>query len=93
MNDRDPVVALQNFWPAGLRCPIVFCDMVGEEGETPGLSEDEEDKKTEPSSKCNLEEAKKAVSCYVKCFIQIVTISHFVFIGSNYTSIATKAAR
>ena len=57
---RPIVKALQDLWPAGLSWPIVFCDMVGEEEETPEMFEGQEYIKA-AHSKCNHEEAKKAV--------------------------------
>ena len=50
---------LQDFWPAGLSWPIVLCDVAGEE-ETLEVSEGQEYTKA-AHSKCNHEEAKKAV--------------------------------
>ena len=75
---RSRVVALQDFWPAGLSCPIVFCDIIGKEGvreisakkneserfQRSGFSRGQKGGKASPHSKCNPEEANKAVSCY-----------------------------
>ena len=63
---------LRNFWPARINCPIVFCDMVGKENEFLSSSEKanitvkhgferRRGRKTDPHSKCNPDEAKKAV--------------------------------
>ena len=63
---------LRNFWPAGIHCPIVFCDVVEDEeflgsSEKPKITvkhglERRRGRKTDPHSKCNPGEAKKAVS-------------------------------
>ena len=89
VENRIPVAALQKFWPAGQNCPVVFCDVIGKEGETPGLSEGQEDRKTDPHSKYNPKEAKKAV-CYYK-IPSIHSNTHYSFdvhIGSNCTNLA-----
>lgn len=59
---------LQDFWPADLELdmlyPIRFYDVVGEEGESSGLSDDgKKRRKTDPHSKFNSTEADKVV-CY-----------------------------
>lgn len=51
---------MANFWPNGPGCPILFCDVVGKEGDKDtgaGRS-----RRVNPGSKFNEQEAKKAVS-------------------------------
>ena len=81
---RRIVEELRNFWPAGSSCPIVFCDMVGKEKEFLSSSEKanitvkqglerRRSRKTDPHSKCNPEEADKAV-CTIPITLANATI-------------------
>ena len=78
---RKIVEELSNFWPEGISCPIVFCDMVGKEKEFLSSSditvkqglEHRRGRKTDPHSKCNPEEAKKAV-CAIPITLANVTV-------------------
>ena len=72
MKRRRIVEELRDFWPAGARCPVVFCDVVKDEREFLSASEKAKTtvkkglerrrgRKTDPHSKCNPGEAEKAV--------------------------------
>jgi len=51
---------MEQFWPQGLGSPIVFCNVVGVEGEVFDAKTDKG--KVDPHSKCNKQEAEKVVS-------------------------------
>ena len=51
---------MEQFWPRGLKSPIVFCNVVGVEGEVFDAKSDK--RKVDPHSKCNKQEAEKVVS-------------------------------
>ena len=73
VKQRPTEPALQGFWPRGVKWPIVFCDVVGEEGERSSVAGDgHRQGKTDPHSKCNHKEAEKAVSHYTRsCSCQL----------------------
>ena len=57
---RIPGRSMEQFWPQGLKSPIVFCNVVGVEGEVYFAKTDKG--KVDPHSKCNKQEAEKVVS-------------------------------
>ena len=57
-NNRE--CQLDNFWPRGPNCPILFCDIVGSEGERETTSR--EGRKVAIGSKSNRKDALKTVS-------------------------------
>lgn len=65
--------SLPNESPAGHACtfPIVFCDVVGKEGETPWLVWRSE-RNPCAHSKCNTGEAKNLYLCYVTVIISLI---------------------
>jgi len=61
---------MEQFWPRGLKSPIVFCNVVGVEGE---VFDGKTDKgKVDPHSKCNKQEAEKVVSLDHRCSHQLL---------------------
>ena len=56
---RIPGRSMEQFWPQGLKSPIVFCNVVGVEG--PYIAKTDKGK-VDPHSKCNEQEAEKVVS-------------------------------
>lgn len=57
---QEKEACLEGFWPAGSQCPIVFCDVIGEETQEETGTID--GKRVGIESKHNITEAKKAVS-------------------------------
>ena len=63
--NREDNENLESFWPGGNECPIMFVDVVGEEGQDMGSSEREA--KIGVESKHNEKEAKLVVSAVLSC--------------------------
>jgi len=60
---------MEQFWPRGLKSPIVFCNVIGVEGEVFDAKTNKG--KVDPHSKCNKQEAEKVVSLDHRCSRQI----------------------
>ena len=66
---------LESFWPRGNKYPIMFVDVVGQEGQDIGSSKREA--KVGVDSKYNEKEANLVVSCSMQSFVVWVLLNSF----------------
>lgn len=81
---RGDVLKLNTFWPQGERCPMVFCQVAGEEdGGHIGRS------KVDSQSKFNKTEAEKIVSKHTPVYINHCMCTHAGVANPTFTYVVT----